>query len=192
MTALAAVAGLAAWAAGCAPESGVTDGRYRHEGYGFSVPVPAGWSHEELSGELVVELQGPSGERGVRPTVHVFSRRELEPVDLESLASAVAQVAAGEVVAEAQPAGELAEAVTAEIDVETPAAPVVNEAAQVGGLPGRRIVRPARAGAVALEQEILLAARGRQVWALIVARPPEAGAAAMAALEQVREGFTIE
>jgi len=185
---IAAVCVLAAVvsAAGCrAPTS--TDGRrYTHRGMHFALDVPAGWTLAELEGDMVVELQGPLAGERARPTAHVYSRREPNGVALDAV---VARLVALET-AEASLGAPVAAPGDADAE-NSAAAPPRCEKTELGGLPAWRVTRRAKAGATLLEEDILIVARGRQVWALVIAVPESAAESSAGAVEELKRSFTV-
>lgn len=169
---------------GCASASEFDGRHYKHHGMHFSLDVPRGWTLSELSGDLVVELTGPAAADKRQAAVHVFSRREPKDVDVARTAELLSRLMVEQ----------MAEPVRAEAAGDAAAdeaGPTVDEPCQVGGLPGRRVVRPVRAGGVIMQREVLLVARGSHVWALMSTMPPDAGPEARAALDEIKKGFAV-
>lgn len=193
--AVLAAAAFAAALSGCGQPSGIADGRYQHSGMHFSLPVPQGWAVKELSGSLIVELQGPQTAEGsdARPTVHVYSRREPGRIDLTASARRLVRQLAPEwepaegdlVEAEAEQAAEEA------ADLELPPAEVAMTETEWAGGPAVRVARSTRGGAAAIEQELLVTARGGQVWALMVAVPEAVAEDSAQAVDQIKRGFAV-
>ena len=177
------LAGLACAAllAGCRAKSEFDGQTYRQNGMDFSIAVPQGWSYEELDGDLMLQLAGPAvGTGRVRPMIHVFSRRESAPVDLD------------------QAAQELQKLLTEQwrFDPTQPktgpsAQPIAIQPADVSGLPARSMARTVREGAAMIHQQLIVVARGRQDWALLVAMPEGADAATQQAADEIRRSFKV-
>lgn len=173
---------LAAGLAGCRRAS-QTDGRtYRHNGMNFSVAVPEGWTHEELPGDLLVELDGPAGEENRRAVAHVFSRREIHEVELGDATSGVVH--------------ELLEVMKQQLRFELgEESPPAVGPAEVGDLPADakavRVARTTHEGPVEVSQELIVVARGKQVWALMLSVPVADREASLAALDEIRSSFRV-
>ena len=177
------VAAALAAPAGCEPTSETAGGRYTHNGLRFSVAVPEGWTVEELGGDLVVELRGPAAGDGPRAVAHVFARGELRPVDLDRVAEEARELVAAETsLARIEGDDEAGDANSQAVTVE---------ACEVAGLAARRIVRPVRSGAATLQQELIIAAKGRQAWALVLTGPADPEPEVAAAIRAVRETFRV-
>lgn len=176
---------LACSPAGCRPKSETTGGRYTHHGLGFSVTVPAGWSLVELEGDLVVRLEGPPTESGLRPVAHVFCRDEWAAVDL----LATAEDVAGLLKLEASVPG--AGPLQVPADGTSEERQVSDQPATVSGLPARRIVRSVTSRTPPLKADMLIVARDRRVWALVLSRAESADEPTLAAAEELRKSFQV-
>lgn len=172
--------------AGCRPTSEMSGQRYKHNGLGFAVTVPAGWSHLELGGDLVVRLEGPPAASGLRPVAHVFCRDEWTAVDLEATAAELSRLLRLE--ASVPGAGPLlAPAETAAAEQRQ----VSSEPATVGELPARRIVRSVTTRTSPLREETLIVARGKRVWALVLSLSELADGPTRAAADELRKSFEV-
>lgn len=174
------LAGTASLLGGCQSKSEFDGRRYRHNGMNFSVAVPAGWTWKELGGDVLLELDGPAapGSR-VRPTVHVFSRRETERVDLDGAAEEFRRLLDEERRFDPmQPRTEPLQGA------------VVSRLAEVSGLPARRLERKVREGATQVEQTMVVTAKGGQAWALLVS-VPEGTPGVESAVEEIIRGFEV-
>lgn len=188
---LAAVLAMSLLSAGCREATGRAEGgRYRDERLRFSVAVPDGWTAVKLGGDLAVELRGPAVGGQQHAMGHVFGRRELGAVDLDRVAAEVTELMreglSGAIAAVKE---QEEESGTAPPGAEV--ASMSREAAELGGLAGVRLVRPVKVGAALMRQEMLVASRGREVWALVVTIPAGADRSVTAAAQRIRESFEV-
>jgi len=183
----------AAALAGCRRASEFDGRHYRHNGMHFALEVPAGWTHEELPGDVLLELRGPAptsadglksreAALGVRPMVHVFSRREEAAVDLDRVARELQALMLEE--RRFDPA-------QAQAAPEATAAAVKSETGEVRGLPARRFERTVHEGAAVIHQKLLVLAKGDQAWALLVSVPEASRESSAAAVEQIEKSFEV-
>jgi len=167
---------------GCQATSEFDDGTYRHNGMNFSVEVPAGWHHEELSGNLLVEISGPATGGRPLPVAHVFSRREVRPVELGDETSGLIK----ELLAV------MAEGLRFQLQSEAP--PRI-EPAEMADLPkgaeAKRVGRIVHEGPVEVYQELTIVVRGRHVWALMLSVPSADREANAGALDRIRNSFKV-
>jgi len=166
--------------AGCQAKSEFDGRRYRHNGMRFSVAVPAGWAWKESEGDVLLELDGPAAQGlRVRPTVHVFSRRETARVDLEGAAEEFRRLLDEERRFDPMQA-----------KTEWGAGAVASRPAEVSGLPARRLERKVREGATQVEQTMVVTAKGSQAWAVLVS-VPEGSPGAESAVEEIIRSFEV-
>ena len=167
---------------GCQATSEFDDGTYRHNGLNFSVEVPAGWHLEELSGNLLVEISGPASDGRLLPVAHVFSRREVRPVELGDETNGLIK----ELLAV------MAEGLRFQLQAEAP--PKV-ESVEMADLPegalARRVSRVVHEGPAEVYQELTIVVRGRQVWALMLSVATADRQANAGALDKIRSSFRI-
>jgi len=167
---------------GCQATSEFDDGTYRHNGMNFSVQVPGGWHHEELSGNLLVEIIGPASDGRPMPVAHVFSRREVRPVELGDQASGLVKELL-EVMAEGM-----------RFQLQSEAPPRI-EPAEMADLPkgalARRVSRVVHEGPVEVYQELTIVVRGKHVWALMLSVATADREASAGALDKIRSSFRI-
>jgi len=181
-------------AAGCRSPSSTDGRRYTHRGMHFALDVPAGWTLEELEGDMVVELRGPLAGERARATAHVYSRREPNGVDLDAVVARFLELETGEAAllpAAADRSGEEGDAAEPPGAGAECEAPPAREPVEVSGLPAWRVTRRTKAGATLLEEDILVVARGRQVWALLIAVPESAGESSAEAVAELKRSFTV-
>ena len=176
--------------AGCsaATETSASAGRrhFQHNGLRFALDVPAAWSLQTLRGNVAFEAQAPratpaepagsasaaepaAGQSRSSPTVDVFTRTVDADINLDSFAPRLLDLFTSDLRFQLE---------------EHPVQPTV-EPAVVSGLPARLFHRNAWDGPVQFDQRILIAVKGRQVWALVITVPvADRAAADVAAIEK--------
>ncbi len=164
---------------------------FRHNGLRFALDVPAAWSIQALRGNVAFEALAPrqpqaepasslAAELTGRQTraasaVDVFTRTEDADVNLDAFAPKLLDLFTSDLRFQLQ---------------DHPVQPTV-ESATVSGLPARLFHRDAWEGPVQFDQRILIVARGRQVWALIITVPVADRASAAADVAAIEKSFSV-
>jgi hypothetical protein len=185
---LAALAGCSA-----ATETSESAGRrhFQHNSLRFALDVPAAWSLQTLRGNVAFEAQaprppvaepasssaaGPTGhEARSRLTVDVFTRTEDADVNLDTFAPKLLGLFTSDL----------------RFQLEEHPVPPTAEPATVSGLPARLFRRDAWEGPVQFDQRILIVAKGRQVWALIITVPVADRASTAADVAAIEKSLSV-
>jgi hypothetical protein len=165
--------------AGCsaATETSASAGlrHFRHNGLHFALDVPAAWSLETLRGNVAFEAQAPRGQSRSSLAVDVFTRTEDADVNLSRLAPKLLDLFTSDLRFQLQ---------------EHPVQPTA-EPAVVSDLPARLFHRDAWEGPVQFDQRILIVAKGRQVWALVITVPVADRASVAADVAAIEKSFSV-
>jgi len=186
--------------AGCsaATETSQSAGRthFRHNGLRFALDVPAAWAIQALRGNVAFEAQAPrppqpelssaepASSTAAEPTgratraattVEVFTRTEDADVNLSHLAPKLLDLFTSDLRFQLQ---------------EHPVQPTV-EPATVSSLPARLFRRDAWEGPVQFDQRLLIVAKGRQVWALVITVPVADRSSVAADVAAIEKSFSV-